>query len=95
VRSVLGFMKDELRVDLFDVAMLAGTLTGKPPGDLNGPVPFVPMLSQGWGLLRVKDARLPPAALAAQDYLRPGLWTTLSSDGMRIVGSELLSGRLR
>jgi hypothetical protein len=95
VRSVMGYMKDELRVDLFDVAMLAGVLTGRPPGDPNGPVPFVPMLSQGWGLLRVKDARLPESVLAAQDHLRPGLWTTIGADGMRIVAGALRDGRLR
>lgn len=95
VRSVMGFMKDELRADLFDVAMLAGTLSGRTPGDPQGPVPFVPMLSQGWGLLRVKDARLPDAVRAAHDDLRPGLWTTLGREGMRIVADALRDGRLR
>jgi hypothetical protein len=95
VRSVMGFMKDELRVDLFDVAMLAGTLSGRTPGDPNGPVPIVPMLSQGWGLLRVKDARLPDAVRVVQDDLRPGLWTTFGRDGMRIVASAIGEGRLR
>ena len=95
VRSVMDYMRGDLGVDLFDVAMLSGALSGRAPGDPNGPVPFVPMLSQGWGLLRVKDARLPEAVLSAQDHLRPGLWTTLARDGMRIVGNALREGRLR
>ena len=95
VQSVMSYMKDDLRVDLFDVAMLSGALSGRPPGDPNGPVPFVPMLSQGWALLRVKNARLPDSVVSAQDHLRPGLWTTLGRDGMRVVESALREGRVR
>ena len=95
VRSVMGYMKGDLGVDLFDVALLAGALAGRPPGDPNGAVPFVPMLAQGWSLLRVRDAKLPDAVLSAQDHLRPGLWTTLARDGMRMVEGALREGKLR
>jgi hypothetical protein len=95
VRSVMNYMRDDLRADLFDVALLAGALSGRAPGDPNGPVPLLPMLSQGWGLLRVKDVRLPPPLLAAQDQLRPALWTTLGPVGMRLVAEALRTGRWR
>jgi hypothetical protein len=95
VRSVMGFMRADLQVDLFDVAMLAGALAGKPPVDPNAAVPFVPMLAQGWSLLRVSDVRLPEAAAAARDDLRPGLWTTLGADAMAAVTAVLREGRVR
>ena len=95
VRSVMGYMRGDLGVDLFDVALLAGTLAGRLPGDPNGAVPFVPMLAQGWSLLRVRDVKLPDAVLSAQDHLRPGLWTTLAREGMRMVEGALREGKLR
>jgi hypothetical protein len=95
VDSVRGIMRGDLGTDLFDVAMLAGALSGRRLGDPNGPVPFCPMLSQGWGLLRVKDIRLPEAVAAARDHLRVSLWMTLDREGMQIVENVLRSGRVR
>ena len=47
VRSVSEFMREDLGVNLFDVAMLSGSLS-----TAQHTVPFVPMLSQGWNLLQ-------------------------------------------
>jgi hypothetical protein len=94
VRSVRGYMRGDLGVDLFDVAMLSGDLSGKPPGDPRGPYPFCPMLSQGWALLRVKDVRLQEDVVPVRDHLRPGLWTTLDREGMTIAEKALRDGRV-
>ena len=52
VRSVQGHMRSNLEVDIFDVAMLSGDLAkGIEP---KRTFPFCPMLSQGWGWLRVR-----------------------------------------
>ena len=95
VRSVSSFMRGDLGADLFDVAMLAGALSGRRLDDPNGPVPFCPMLSQGWSLLRVKDVRLPQNIGEARDHVRAGLWTTFDREGMQIVENALREGRLR
>jgi hypothetical protein len=94
VRSVRSFMHDDLEADLFDVALLAGALTGKPPGAVERILPFCPMLSQGWSLLRVRDVRLPPPVTAARGDLRPALWTSFGPDGMSVIISALRSGEL-
>ena len=92
VRSVQGFMRDDLNADLFDVAMLAGTLTGSQ----HGPpvVPFCPMLGQGWGLLRVRGVKLSAALSRAADHLRPALWTTFEPAGMDIIEEAFHKGEL-
>lgn len=89
VRSVMSYMRSDLRTDLFDVAMLAGDLRDSPPH-----VPFCPMLSQGWSLLRVKNARLPEGLGAAPDHLQTALWTTFDPTGIGIIESSLREGRL-
>ena len=95
VRSVRSLMHQTLNADLFDVAMLSGILSGKRSDDGDDPVPFCPMLSQGWNLLRVKDVRLLPEIEEARYHLRPALWTTFDPEGMRIILKALRSGRLR
>ena len=87
-------MRGDLGVDIFDVAMLSGELSGKPPEGPRGAYPFCPMLSQGFALLRVNDVRLAESIVAARDHLRPSLWTTFDKDGMQIVEKALRDGRV-
>ncbi|OUL96277.1 caspase family protein [Paraburkholderia hospita] len=94
VASVHAFMRDDLHVDLFDVAMLAGKLSGRRFDNTNNPVPICPMLSQGWGLLRVKDIRLPEGIVAAREHLRVSLWATFDSQGMQMVERVVRAGSL-
>ena len=85
IKSVLQYMKNDISAMLFDVVMLAGELY-KTRADAQYPVvPFCPMLSQGWTLLRVKKAEIPPAAAEAANYLLPALWSTFDSTGMDII----------
>jgi hypothetical protein len=87
-------MRGDLGADLFDVAMLAGMLSGKPANAVET-YPFCPMLSQGWSLLRVRDVRLAEPVSAARDHLRPSLWTTFDREGMEIVAALLAGGKVR
>jgi hypothetical protein len=90
VRSVRNAMsRDLLGINLFDVAMLSDD------PDTRRVVPFCPMLSQGWALLRVKRVRLPRVVELARDYLRPALWTTFNADGMEMISRELRAGELQ
>jgi hypothetical protein len=83
VLSVMSYMEGGLNTRLFDVALLAGTLGGgRPHPEV---VPFCPMLSQGWNLLRVKGAAIPAAIEATADHLLPALWTTFDAAGMDLI----------
>lgn len=97
VRSVMDYMQNDLSANLFDVAMLAGQLTRSPLGGRLGSrpvVPFCPMLSQGWTLLRVKRAAVPPPVEEASAHLLPALWTTFDSPGMDIILRAITDRRL-
>jgi hypothetical protein len=94
IDSIHAVMRDDLHVDLFDVAMLAGKLSGKRLDNPDNPVPICPMLSQGWGLLRIKDIRLPEEIISAREHLRVSLWATFDSEGMQIVERFVRAGSL-
>jgi hypothetical protein len=89
VRSVQAFMRDDLNGDLFDVALLANTLSGKRMDNPNDAIPFCPMLTQGWQLLRVKDVSIPEAINRARYDMRDALWTTFGQRGMELVLSYI------
>ena len=91
VESVRYYLRDALNADLYDVALLgrAEDMKGFNPKY----TPCCPMLSQGWGLLRVKNASLPESIAPARDHLRVSLWNSLDSNGIKIVEDALMSGR--
>lgn len=95
VDSLRARMRDDLQTNLFDVAMLSGRLSERRPNVFDGGVvPFCPMLSPGWGLLRVRGVRLPPEVNEARVHLRAALWTTFNPKGMDIVVNALERGLL-
>jgi hypothetical protein len=95
VQSVRDYMRGDLQADLFDVAMLSGALAGRSPDGTDATVPFCPMLSQGWGYLRVQEVHVPAEVNAAQDHLRSALWTTFDEEGIQIVLAAMQAGKLR
>jgi hypothetical protein len=89
VLSVRTFMRDDLNGDLFDVALLANALSGKRVESPRDAVPFCPMLTQGWQLLRVKNVSLPEMVSQARQDMRDALWTTFGQRGMELIFSAI------
>lgn len=85
VKSVNADLRNELGIELFDVAMLARDRAGVALFQTKTIFPMFPMLSQGWNLLRVLQVQLPAGLEEARNHLRPSLWTTFDSRGMDIV----------
>jgi len=94
VRDIAGYMRDDLQADLFDVAMLAG-YAEKPPAFTNPPVPFCPMLTQGWNLLRAYHVTLPDVLTTASRFLSNSLWSTFTRRGTSLLLDAIKSGELK
>lgn len=92
VLSVQRAMENDLSANLFDVVMLAGRLS-QARRELPV-VPFCPMLSQGWGLLRALGVQLPQHISRAGAHLRPALWTTFEPVGMDMIENAYHTGEL-
>jgi caspase domain-containing protein len=74
VKDILDFMRNDLRTDLYDVQLLASRLL-QSAADKNT-VPFCPILTQSWNLLRPRGRTLPLVLNQAMPYLCNSLWTT-------------------
>jgi hypothetical protein len=76
VQSVMGYMREDLGVAFFDVAMLAS----RHERPRIPTVPFCPILTQAWNLLRPRGWRLDPTLEALKPALLDSLWTTFAPD---------------
>ena len=94
VESVLDYMRQDLNADLFDVAMLARMMNDRPPY-APAIVPFCPMLTQGWNLLRARGVALPKVLDDAQDELERALWTTFKPARIRMILDAIKRGEIR
>jgi hypothetical protein len=94
IESVRSYMQEDLSAELFDVVLLARTLTPRPSHAARI-VPFCPMLTQGWNLLRAHRITLPKALDDAQDELERALWTTFKPDRIRIILESIRSGEIK
>lgn len=92
VDSVSQYMAADLDTVPFDVALLARTITQPPPYEHI--VPFCPMLTQGWNLLRAHRIELPAVLKDAQDELEPALWTTFKPARMQMIIDAIKQGEL-
>ena len=84
VMSVLTYMSEDLSAALFDMKALASRQLGDRTWNLPV-VPFCPMLTQTWNLLRPRGIELPPPLQEAGSHLCNSLWTTFQpgeSDGI-------------
>lgn len=95
VRSVMSFMDSDIGGRVFDVAMLADTLTDSRISRDSGVAPFCPMLSQGWNFVSIARIALPDSVMNASRHVRPALWTTFEPPGMDFVWELLESGTVQ
>ena len=87
-------LQERLRIDLFDVALLART-----PGEA-GPIgddvfPAVPLLAQGWALLDAYGVELPAALRGVRKHVTNSLWTLFDEPGVAAVRAAIGSREIR
>ena len=93
VMEVLNYMYGDLDADLFDVQLLALRL---PHAAINRyTIPFCPILTQTWNLLRPRRRDLPKVLSEAMPYLCNSLWTTFQPAVTQELIRSIETGELR
>jgi len=92
VLSVLKYMRDDIRAELFDIRLLASRLLER--GTTLPVVPLCPLLTQSWNLLRARRVDLPALLRAAQPWLCDSLWTTFAAEAADGVFEAIFRGEL-
>jgi hypothetical protein len=92
IDSIRHYMRDDIDADLFDVRVLS-TRRGWDTDDW--PVlPFCPLLTQTWNLLRPKGIDLGHVLTEASGYLCNALWTTFEPAGAELLQQAIEQGEL-
>ena len=93
IRSILKYMRrgrpHEYPTEIpFDVALLAGETELARNW---GIAPACPMLTQGWSYLDRYADFIPVEIMKARSELIPGLWTTFTPDGVKILENAIMN----
>ena len=89
VEDVLYYMRGDLNISVFDVVLLASRRIKKEEWPM---VPFVPVLTQAWNLLRPRGFELPAAVAGLRPQLRNSLWTTFSAEAADVLADAVERG---
>lgn len=88
-------LASDLRVSLFDLELLGSRLVGRSIDRSRMIVPFVPLLSQGWSLLRAHRVQLHTALEGIEQNMRDSLWTQFDERGIQKLERAMLSKEVR
>lgn len=96
----LAEMSAFLRADLhgfglFDVELLAGNLLGSTIDPTVPVVPSVPLMAQGWSVLRAHRVRLPAALAELSDHLLESVWSLYDARGVALLQTAVSTGEAR
>lgn len=94
IKEMQAYMRDDLRVVLFDIAMLSGDPGALDAGAREIAPPF-PLLSQGWALLSAFRIKLPSVLGDIEQHLLPSLWTMFNATGVEKLRTAIESGGIR
>jgi hypothetical protein len=94
VMDVMKYMRMDLAVDLFDVRVLASRRLKTAWNDYPL-VPFCPMLTQTWNLLRPRGITLPGVVQKAISSLCDSLWTTFHPEITEEIMQAIKQGELK
>ena len=88
-------MREDLHADLFDVRLLASR--GPIAREATVPVvPFCPLLTQSWHLLKARRVETAaPVLQTASPYLCGSLWTTFEPEGAELIMEAITKGTLK
>ena len=92
IREMSNYLRADIGVTLFDIALLSRVLTGKTISSSLGVVPFVPLLAQGWSLLGANQVRLHPALNGIERTMLDSVWSLFNSTGLDMLQRALRTG---
>jgi hypothetical protein len=97
IRDMAGYMRADLGIVFFDIALLASGMSGTFDPQRDPTIfPFLPMLSQSWALLQAHEVSLPPTLTGVSRHVSPdSLWTLFDAEGVRLITQSIQEGSVR
>ena len=94
IKQMQRFLYADLKLRLFDIALLASKPTGRPVKVKKGTYPVFPLLSQGWPLLSAYGHEPISELENLQQHLIPSLWTLFDKGGVQLIRAAIDAGKI-
>jgi Caspase domain len=85
VQKIQEYLLANINMSFFDIAMLATDRATPSALAQSNALPMVPMLSQGWSLIKAFGIPVSETLLALQPHVLPSLWTLFDSTGTAML----------
>jgi hypothetical protein len=95
IRGMSDYLYNDVGVRLFDLELLGRRLIDTSIGPADHVVPFLPLLSQGWALLRAHRVTLHPTLRGIESTMRDSVWSLYGPDGLARIRDALALGEVR
>jgi hypothetical protein len=82
IRIMSRVLRSDIGVTFFDLALLGRTLNKGVLRRDQGVVPFFPLLSQGWSLLKASGIDLPESINGIELNMKDSLWSLFDNEGI-------------
>ncbi len=90
-----AYLRGDLGAGLLDVELLAGHLVDARVNPGTPVVPAVPLLAQGWAVLRAHRVRLPGDLARLAEHLLDSVWSLYDAAGVALLRDTLHRGEMR
>ncbi len=96
IREMISFLGRVLAGNaLFDLELLTRSLVNTDVNRRRPVIPFIPLFSQGWHLLRANRVRLHPALHGIEGTMRESVWSLFEPRGVEMLERALVSEEVR
>lgn len=95
ISQMINWLGNDIGAIFFDLALLGRKLLDKPVLPDDRIVPFTPLLSQGWALLRANRMQLHPALAGIESTVRESLWSLYDAQGVDMLAHALQTREVR
>lgn len=85
VQKIQEYLLANINMSFFDIAMLATDRATPSALAQSSVLPMVPMLSQGWSLVKAFGIPVSDTLLALQSHVLPSLWTLFDPEGTAML----------
>jgi hypothetical protein len=95
IRTMAGYLQGDLGMRWFDVALLARELVDATINAGSGVLPFMPLLAQGWPMLRAHRVQWAAPLAGLEATLKNSLWSLYDASGVEILSRAMQSRNVR
>jgi hypothetical protein len=93
IKTMAGYLQDDLNFIPFDIALMAGRLKSSSQDNV---FPCLPMLSQTWAILPAYEYEFPEGLAGIAQHVMPhSLWTVFDASGVELISRAIEEGQIK